>query len=113
MAEKIPVDLLREAILSQFGSQANLARKLNIYESQLSRSILSQAPGFMMRLKKAGLKLDGVNESLKDSDEQVRKINQLLNLRIEALEKIIKEKDKVIEHQNNLLEKYDKLLNKK
>lgn len=113
MADKIPLAILKDAINYQYGTQAKLARKLKISDSQLSTGIKVQSPQFMMRLRKAGLKLDNVYNDLKKDDKQLLVKIQELEHKNEALEKLIGEKDKVINHQNNLLERYDKLLNRK
>lgn len=65
MAGKIPLAVLKDAINYQYGTQSKLAKKLKISDSQLSTAIKVQSPQFMMRLRKAGSKLENVYDDQK------------------------------------------------
>ena len=113
MSEKIPVDELQELINLQFGSQANIARKIGLDDARLSKGLRTQSPKFMAKLKKIGLKLDtlegsGKKGTNKDRQDKIKSLQE----RIIVLESMLKDKDNVIEHQSNLLERYSTLLEK-
>lgn len=111
--KKIPEKDLKELILLQFGSQANLARKLKVADSRITKGIQLQSPKFMAQLKLAGLKLDSLSKegesgSAKDAQEKIRALKE----RVMILEEMVKQKDKIIDNQNNLIEKYSRLFEK-
>lgn len=52
MSEKIAVEELQELINLQFGSQANLARKIGIDDARMSKALRVQSPKFIAKLKR-------------------------------------------------------------
>jgi len=110
---KIPVDDLRDLIVLQFGSQADLAKKIGSDEPRVSRGIKNQSPKFMAKLIRAGLKVDTLlRDPKKDTNISLQEKIKKLNEKIIVLENMCKQKDNLIEHQNKLIDKYSGLLDK-
>lgn len=113
MSEKVPVADLQELIILQFGSQANLAKKIGLDEARTSRGVRNQSPKFMAKLKKIGLKLETLEgSSKKGTNKDLQDKIKSLQERIIVLEAMIKDKENLIEHQSNILERYSVLLGK-
>lgn len=113
MLGKIAVDELQELINLQFGSQANLARKIGLDDARMSKGLRVQSPKFMAKLKKIGLKLENIDGSgRKGSNKDLADKLKALQERIIVLESMLKDKNNLIEHQSNLLERYSLLLGK-
>jgi len=113
MFTKIAVDELQELINLQFGSQANLARKIGLDDARMSKGLRVQSPKFMAKLKKIGLKLENIDGSgRKGSNKDLADKLKSCQERIIVLESMLKDKNNLIEHQSNLLERYSLLLGK-
>lgn len=113
MSDKIPVEDLQELINLQFGSQANLAKKMGLDDPRLSKALRVQSPKFIAKLKKIGLKVETIDgNARKGSNKELLDKIKSFQERIIVLESMLKEKDNLIEHQSNLLERYSDLLGK-
>ncbi len=113
MSEKIAVEELQELINLQFGSQANLARKIGIDDARMSKALRVQSPKFIAKLKKIGLKLENLEGNRKKgSNKDLADKLKALQERIIVLEGMLSDKDNLIEHQRNLLDRYSTLLGK-
>jgi len=97
-------EILQEAIIEKFGSQGDFAKAVGYSEGQISRSIKTQSPKFIVACKKAGI----------DIYELVKKENKSSkDVQIKALKKRIKELESLVEYQKELLDSYKELLSKK
>ena len=103
---KIKEAKLRDAIIKQFGTQGNFAKKAGLNDGQVSRGIKMQTVQFMQACRRAGLDVD-----LLDEEELTKASN--LSYRLKIADSRIKELEDIVDKQKNLIASYELILKSK
>ena len=103
----INVDKLKEAIIAKYETQQNFAKKIKYAEAQITRSIKTQSPKFILACKRAGI----------DTDRLIREQNELKaedkTEKLAAAQRRIKELEQLVEDQKELINYYKQIIPKK
>ena len=98
---KIDEQKLKDAIITKFGTQANLAENLNVSEGVITRGIKYQSPKYLALFKKGGIDID----ALMLEEEGKKKGN--LEYQLKVTDKRIKELEEMLEQKDNLIKSYE------
>ena len=105
---KIDEQKLKDSIITKFGTQANLAEKLNVSEGVITRGIKYQSPKYLALFKKGGIDIDAL--LLEEEGKKKGNLEYQLKVadkRIKELEDLLEQKNRFLEQKDNLIKSYE------